>query len=32
MGVNMRLAEPEVLARARIQQFDGADTWTLLDE
>lgn len=32
MGVNMRLADPAVLAGARIRKFDGADTWTYLDE
>jgi hypothetical protein len=32
MGVNMRLADPEVLAKARIRKFDGADTWKFLDE
>ena len=31
MGVNARLMEPEVLARARIRRFDGLDTWKLLD-
>lgn len=31
-GVNMRMAEPEVLAKARIRPFDGAGTWKLLDE
>ena len=32
MGINMRLAAPEVLAKARIRKFDGADTWKFLDE
>ena len=31
MGVNARLMEPDVLARARIRRFDGLDTWKLLD-
>ena len=31
MGVNARLMEPEVLARARVRRFDGLDTWKLLD-
>jgi hypothetical protein len=31
MGVNMRLADPEVLAKVRIRPFDGADTWKFLD-
>jgi len=31
MGVNARLMEPEVLARARVLRFDGLDTWKLLD-
>ena len=32
MGVNMRLADPELIAKARIRPFDGADTWKFLDE
>jgi hypothetical protein len=32
MGVNMRLADPAILAKARIRPFDGADTWKFLDE
>ena len=32
MGVNMRLANPEVLAKARVRKFDGAHTWKFLDE
>ena len=32
MGVNLRLADPEVLAKARIRRFDGAETWTFIDE
>lgn len=32
MGVNMRLADPKVLANVRIRPFDGADTWKFLDE
>jgi hypothetical protein len=32
MGVNARLMPPEVLARARVRRFDGADTWKYLDE
>src|SRR6266851_3786271 len=32
MGVNARLMEPEVLARARVRQFDGVDTRKYLDE
>jgi hypothetical protein len=31
MGVNARLIEPEVLARARIRRLDGLNTWKLLD-
>jgi hypothetical protein len=27
MGVNARLMPPEVLAKARVRRFDGADTW-----
>ena len=32
MGVNARLMPPEILAAARIRKFDGADSWTFLDE
>ena len=32
MGVNARLMPPAILAAARIRKFDGADTWTFLDE
>jgi len=32
MGVNARLMERDVLARARVRQFDGADTRKYLDE
>jgi hypothetical protein len=32
MGVNARLMAPEILAAARVRKFDGADTWTYLDE
>ncbi|MDE3116234.1 MAG: GFA family protein [Pseudomonadota bacterium] len=32
MGVNARLMAPEVLAAARVRHFDGAATWTFLDE
>ncbi|HEY4124431.1 MAG TPA: GFA family protein [Rhizomicrobium sp.] len=32
MGVNARLMAPEVLAAARVRKFDGADSWTFLDE
>lgn len=31
MGVNARLLPPDVLAKARIRRFDGADTWKELD-
>jgi len=31
MGVNARLMEPEVVARARVRRFDGLNTWKLLD-
>lgn len=31
MGVNARLMAPEVLARARVRQFDGADSCKYLD-
>ena len=32
MGVNARLMAPEIVAAARVRRFDGADTWTFLDE
>ena len=32
MGVNARLMAPQVLAAARVRRFDGADTWTFIDE
>jgi hypothetical protein len=32
MGVNGRLFAPEILAKARIRLFDGANTWRYLDE
>jgi hypothetical protein len=31
MGVNMRMADPAVLAAARVRRLDGADTWEWLD-
>jgi hypothetical protein len=32
MGVNARLMDPEVLARARVRRLDGADTWKYIDD
>jgi hypothetical protein len=32
MGVNARLLEPSVLAKATIRRLDGADTWTVIEE
>lgn len=32
MAVNARMMPPDILAAARIRRFDGADTWTFLDE
>ncbi len=32
MGVNARLMDPEVVAKAKVRRFDGAVTWTFLDE
>jgi hypothetical protein len=32
MGVNARLMAPDVLAAARVRKFDGADSWTFLEE
>src|SRR5260221_14067848 len=32
MGVNGRMMDPGVLTSAKVRRFDGADTWTLLDE
>lgn len=31
MGVNARLMPPEVLAKARVRHFDGAESWQFLD-
>src|SRR5690606_8844230 len=31
-GVNARLMDPAVLAKARVRRLDGADTWRYLDE
>jgi hypothetical protein len=31
MGVNARMMDPEVLAKARLRRIDGADTWEYLD-
>jgi hypothetical protein len=31
MGVNARLMEPAVVARARVRHLDGANTWEFLD-
>ena len=31
MAVNFNLCEPSVVARFRIRNFDGADTWEFLD-
>jgi hypothetical protein len=31
MAVNLRLADPEVVASIPVRHFDGADTWTFLD-
>jgi hypothetical protein len=32
MSVNARLMDPNVLSAARIRKFDGADSWTFIDE
>ena len=32
MSVNARLLPPDILAQARVRHFDGADTWTFLDD
>lgn len=32
MGINARLMPPECVAGLRIRRFDGADTWTDLDD
>jgi hypothetical protein len=32
MGLNMRHADPSVLAAARVRRLDGADTWADLGE
>jgi hypothetical protein len=31
MGVNARMLDPEVVARARVRHLDGAKTWKFLD-
>lgn len=31
MGVNARMMSPQVLAKARVRRFDGADTWKELE-
>jgi hypothetical protein len=31
MGVNARMMDPEVLARAHVRHLDGANTWKYLD-
>lgn len=30
-AVNLRMAEPDMLARWPVRRFDGADSWTFLD-
>ena len=32
MGVNARLMPPDILAAVRVRRFDGAESWTFLDE
>lgn len=31
-GVNLRNFDPALVASVRVRKFDGADTWTFLDE
>ncbi|WP_341365456.1 GFA family protein [Yoonia sp. BS5-3] len=31
MAVNLRLADPNVIASVPVRRFDGAETWTFLD-
>ena len=31
MAVNLRLADPEVIAAVPVRHFDGAETWAFLD-
>lgn len=31
MAVNLRLADPEIVAKVPVRHFDGADTWEFLD-
>jgi hypothetical protein len=31
-GVNLNNFDPALLAQVRVRRFDGADTWTFLDE
>jgi hypothetical protein len=32
MAVNFRMCQPETVAEFQIRKFDGAETWTYLDE
>ncbi len=32
MAVNARMMPPDIVRAARIRRFDGADTWTFLDD
>ncbi len=32
MGINARMFEPREIAAAKVRRFDGAETWTFLDE
>jgi hypothetical protein len=32
MSVNARLMDPKIIAAARVRKFDGADTWTEIEE
>jgi hypothetical protein len=31
-GVNLGNFDPELIAAVRVRRFDGADTWTFIDE
>jgi hypothetical protein len=31
-GVHLGSFDPELIASVRVRRFDGADTWTFLDE
>lgn len=32
IAVNLRMADPDVIAKVPVRHFDGAETWTFLDD